>query len=115
MAIRVATMGLTVIVGMLLIIQGGCSKKSIQSGGDAQSSDRGMAKGRLQAQWAPWGPWDRQDRQDRRGPPVAMGLMRQARHFPICPCPASQRMNQKPAVCADLTLSRAERLHPKNA
>ena len=44
MTIRVATMGLTVIVGMLLIIQGGCSKKSIQSGGDAQSSDRGMAK-----------------------------------------------------------------------
>ncbi len=44
MTIRVATMGLTVVVGMLLVIQGGCSKKSIQSGGDAQSSDRGMAK-----------------------------------------------------------------------
>ena len=44
MRIRVATMGLTMVVGMLLIIQGGCSKKSIQSGGDAQSSDRGMAK-----------------------------------------------------------------------
>jgi Outer membrane protein and related peptidoglycan-associated (lipo)proteins len=44
MTIRVATMGLTVAVGMLLIIQGGCSKKSIQSGGDAQSSERGMAK-----------------------------------------------------------------------
>jgi len=42
--IRVATMGLTLAVGMLLVIQGGCSKKSIQSGGDAQSSDRGMAK-----------------------------------------------------------------------
>jgi peptidoglycan-associated lipoprotein len=37
-------MGLTLAVGMLLIIQGGCSKKSIQSGGDAQSSERGMAK-----------------------------------------------------------------------
>ena len=44
MMIRVATMGLTVVVGLLLVIQGGCSKKSIQSGGDAQSSDRGMAK-----------------------------------------------------------------------
>ncbi|WHZ15863.1 MAG: Tol-Pal system peptidoglycan-associated lipoprotein PAL [Nitrospira sp.] len=44
MTIRVATMGLTVAVGMLLVIQGGCSKKSIQSGGDAQSSERGMAK-----------------------------------------------------------------------
>lgn len=44
MRIRVATMGLTMVVGMLLVIQGGCSKKSIQSGGDAQSSDRGMAK-----------------------------------------------------------------------
>lgn len=44
MRIRVATMGLTLAVGMLLVIQGGCSKKSIQSGGDAQSSDRGMAK-----------------------------------------------------------------------
>ena len=44
MTIRVATMGLTVVIGMLLVIQGGCSKKSIQSGGDAQSSDRGMAK-----------------------------------------------------------------------
>lgn len=44
MTIRVATMGLTVVVGMLLVIQGGCSKKSIQSGGDAQSSERGMAK-----------------------------------------------------------------------
>lgn len=44
MTIRVATMGLTVAIGMLLIIQGGCSKKSIQSGGDAQSSERGMAK-----------------------------------------------------------------------
>lgn len=44
MRIRVATMGLTVAVGMLLVIQGGCSKKSIQSGGDAQSSERGMAK-----------------------------------------------------------------------
>jgi peptidoglycan-associated lipoprotein len=44
MTTRVATIGLTVIVGMLLVIQGGCSKKSIQSGGDAQSSDRGMAK-----------------------------------------------------------------------
>lgn len=44
MTIRVATMGLSVAVGMLLIIQGGCSKKSIQSGGDAQSSERGMAK-----------------------------------------------------------------------
>lgn len=44
MRIPVATMGLTVVVGMLLVIQGGCSKKSIQSGGDAQSSDRGMAK-----------------------------------------------------------------------
>lgn len=44
MRIRVATMGLTLAVGMLLIIQGGCSKKSIQSGGDAQSSERGMAK-----------------------------------------------------------------------
>lgn len=44
MAIRVATMGLTVAVGMLLVLQGGCSKKSIQSGGDAQSSERGMSK-----------------------------------------------------------------------
>lgn len=44
MRIRVATMGLTMVVGMLLVMQGGCSKKSIQSGGDAQSSDRGMAK-----------------------------------------------------------------------
>ncbi len=44
MRIRVATMGLTMVVGMLLVIQGGCSKKSIQSGGDAQSSERGMAK-----------------------------------------------------------------------
>ena len=44
MTIRVATIGLTVVVGMLLVIQGGCSKKSIQSGGDAQSSERGMAK-----------------------------------------------------------------------
>lgn len=44
MRIRVATMGLTMAVGLLLVIQGGCSKKSIQSGGDAQSSDRGMAK-----------------------------------------------------------------------
>ncbi len=44
MTIRIATMGLTVVVGMLLVIQGGCSKKSIQSGSDAQSADRGMAK-----------------------------------------------------------------------
>ncbi len=44
MRIRVATMGLTMVVGMLLVIQAGCSKKSIQSGGDAQSTERGMAK-----------------------------------------------------------------------
>ena len=50
MRIRVATMGLTMVVGMLLVMQGGCSKKSIQSGGDAQSSDRGMAKSGAPAQ-----------------------------------------------------------------
>ncbi len=44
MRIPVATMGLTLTVGMLLVMQGGCSKKSIQSGGDAQSTERGMAK-----------------------------------------------------------------------
>ncbi|MCS6289995.1 MAG: OmpA family protein [Nitrospira sp.] len=44
MRITVATMGLTLTVGMLLVMQGGCSKKSIQSGGDAQSTERGMAK-----------------------------------------------------------------------
>ena len=43
MRIPVATMGLTLTVGMLLVMQGGCSKKSIQSGGDAQSTERGMA------------------------------------------------------------------------
>ena len=44
MRIPVVTMGLTVAVGMLFVVQGGCSKKSIQSGGDAQSTERGMAK-----------------------------------------------------------------------
>ncbi len=44
MRIPGATMGLTLTVGMLLVMQGGCSKKSIQSGGDAQSTERGMAK-----------------------------------------------------------------------
>ena len=50
MRIRVATMGLTMVVGMLLVMQTGCSKKSIQSGGDAQSSERGMAKSGAPAQ-----------------------------------------------------------------
>ena len=50
MRIRVATMGLTMVVGMLLVMQAGCSKKSIQSGGDAQSSERGMAKSGAPAQ-----------------------------------------------------------------
>ena len=43
-------MALTMVVGMLLVMQAGCSKKSIQSGGDAQSSERGMAKSGAPAQ-----------------------------------------------------------------
>ncbi len=44
MRLRIGTIGLTAVAAMLLVSQSGCSKKSIQSGGDAQSSERGMAK-----------------------------------------------------------------------
>ncbi|MGD9728980.1 MAG: OmpA family protein, partial [Nitrospiraceae bacterium] len=43
MSKRITTVGLVVLAGMFLISQG-CSKKSIQSGGDTQASERGMAK-----------------------------------------------------------------------
>ena len=96
MTIRVATMGLTVVVGMLLVIQG-CSKKSIQSGGDAQSSDRGMAKSghgihRARAddgrRWDQPGRWGRAD-----------STLRAPRSR-ICHC-RSRPQEPELAVCAD--------------
>ena len=44
MSVRIATLGLTVVVGVMLVSLSGCSKKSIQSGGDTQAAERGMAK-----------------------------------------------------------------------
>lgn len=44
MTSRVCTVTLAVVAGLILIVQPGCSKKSIQSGGDSQTSQRGMAK-----------------------------------------------------------------------
>ncbi|WP_447602008.1 OmpA family protein [Nitrospira sp. Nam80] len=43
MSKRITTVGLVILAGVFLISQG-CSKKSIQSGGDTQASERGMAK-----------------------------------------------------------------------
>ena len=43
MSIRITTVGLIILAGVFLISQG-CSKKSIQSGGDTQAAERGMAK-----------------------------------------------------------------------
>lgn len=44
MNIRITTVGLTVLAGLTLVGLSGCSKKSIQSGGDTQAVERGMAK-----------------------------------------------------------------------
>ncbi|HEX2055513.1 MAG TPA: hypothetical protein VHF07_03405, partial [Nitrospiraceae bacterium] len=44
MSIRITTVGLTVLAGLMLVGPSGCSKKSIQSGGDTQAVERGMAK-----------------------------------------------------------------------
>jgi len=53
MSARVATLGLTVVVGVMLVSLSGCSKKSIQSGGDTQAAERGMAKSGSSAPIAP--------------------------------------------------------------
>lgn len=44
MNIRITTVGLTIMAGIMLVGLSGCSKKSIQSGGDTQAAERGMAK-----------------------------------------------------------------------
>jgi peptidoglycan-associated lipoprotein len=44
MNIRITTVGLTVLAGLTLVGLSGCSKKSIQSGGDTQAVERSMAK-----------------------------------------------------------------------
>lgn len=43
MSKRITTVSLVILAGVFLISQG-CSKKSIQSGGDTQAAERGMAK-----------------------------------------------------------------------
>ena len=44
MNMRITTVGLTILAGVALVGLSGCSKKSIQSGGDTQAVERGMAK-----------------------------------------------------------------------
>jgi peptidoglycan-associated lipoprotein len=44
MNIRITTVGLTIMAATMLVGPSGCSKKSIQSGGDTQAVERGMAK-----------------------------------------------------------------------
>jgi peptidoglycan-associated lipoprotein len=44
MNIRITTVGPVILAGVMLVGLSGCSKKSIQSGGDTQAAERGMAK-----------------------------------------------------------------------
>ena len=44
MNMRITTVGLTIMAATMLVGLSGCSKKSIQSGGDTQAVERGMAK-----------------------------------------------------------------------
>ncbi len=53
MSVRIATLSLTVVVGIMLVSLSGCSKKSIQSGGDTQAAERGMAKSGSSAPMTP--------------------------------------------------------------